>query len=349
MSTATPFEAELTADAVTRETIFHTGLNVSDLEKSVRFYETLFGAPASRHYGDYARFEIQDPPLALALYPSPQAPGGALNHLGLRYRTSKELVQIQRRLEQAGIPTQRQNDVECCYSRQTKFWVTDPDRNLWEIYTLHEDLEHSGFVDPPAPGESVSTDIWEHRLTEPIPSPLPFGDESLDEVRLEGTFNLLVPAETLQGLLVEAYRALRPLGRIVVHGLVSDRPFPGPPKLPGIAALVQRVPLENEPAEFLRQAGFVDLYLDKQGDIHCFQVAGVQLRELRVSGTKPAVPEKRLVSVIYKGPFAEVTLDDGTVLPRGAIVPMLASLAGRLTTGPSASSFGLLLDQNAEG
>ena len=83
--------------------------------------------------------------------PARRRPGGALNHLGLRLPDSAALVEVQRRLEEPGIATQRQEGVECCYARQTKFWVTDPDRVLWEVYTLHEDIDHSGFDDPPVP------------------------------------------------------------------------------------------------------------------------------------------------------------------------------------------------------
>ena len=49
-----------------------------------------------------------------------------------------------RRLEQAGVRLRREEGVECCYARQTKFWVHDPDQTLWEIYTLDEDIEHRG-------------------------------------------------------------------------------------------------------------------------------------------------------------------------------------------------------------
>ena len=29
----------------------------------------------------------------------------------------------------------------CCYALQDKFWLSDPDGNRWEIYTVLEDLE----------------------------------------------------------------------------------------------------------------------------------------------------------------------------------------------------------------
>src|SRR5262249_22715955 len=135
----------MSAAATATEVRFHVGLHVSSLDRSVAFYRLLFGQGPAKHYGDYAKFEVESPPLVLALYPSPQLPGGPLNHLGLRLPESSGLVEVQRRLEEAGIATQRQEGVECCYARQTKFWVTDPDRTLWEIYTLHEDIDHSGF------------------------------------------------------------------------------------------------------------------------------------------------------------------------------------------------------------
>ena len=52
---------------------------------------------------------------------------------------------MQERLEKAGIRSQREEGVECCYARQTKFWVHDPDNTLWELYTLDDDdLDHRG-------------------------------------------------------------------------------------------------------------------------------------------------------------------------------------------------------------
>ena len=322
---------------------FHVGLNVCELDRSVRFYAALFGQSPAKHFSDYARFEVAEPPLVLALYPNPQSPGGPLNHLGLRLRDSSQLVGMQRRLEEAGISTQRQDNVECCYSQQTKFWITDPDRNLWEIYTLHEDLDHSGFEDAPVNSHaSHPQSVWEHFLTQPIPSELPFPESTLDEVRLEGTFNAVLPVGAMQQLLVETSRVLKSGGQIVIHALVADRPFPGTPQLPGMAARVERVPLETEPLDLLRQAGFVDVQFEKLGDIHCFQVNGVELRELRLTATKPADRDDGVVAIVYKGPFAEIELDEGVVLRRGEIVTISRTVADRIRSGPAANFVGLI-------
>jgi catechol 2,3-dioxygenase-like lactoylglutathione lyase family enzyme len=135
---------------------FHLSLNVSNLERSLAFYGILFGREPAKQRSDYAKFELDDPPLVLSLMPMPPSPspsppwgrgqgeGGALNHLGFRMPDSAALVAVQMRLERAGISTKREEGVECCYARQTKFWVTDPDDTLWEIYTLEEDIDHRG-------------------------------------------------------------------------------------------------------------------------------------------------------------------------------------------------------------
>jgi catechol 2,3-dioxygenase-like lactoylglutathione lyase family enzyme len=331
------------ATATAAPTRFHVGLHVSDLGRSVQFYRLLLGVGPAKHFDDYAKFELEEPPLVLALYPSPQTPGGALNHVGLRLPDSAALVEVQRRLEEAGVATQRQEGVECCYARQTKFWVADPDRTLWEVYTLDEDIGHSGFDDPPPPPDAPARAVWEHRLTDPVPGRIPHGDGSLDEVRLEGTFNAAVEPACLAALLGEVRRVLRPGGTVAVHGLVGDRAFPGTPALPGLASLVRRVPVETEPLEALQGAGFTGLHFEKLGDVHCFGVRGVELREMRLLGRKPpGGPAVGAARVLYKGPFAEVVDEDGTVFPRGEVVTVSVPRAARLLEGPLAEQFAFL-------
>jgi catechol 2,3-dioxygenase-like lactoylglutathione lyase family enzyme len=322
-------------------TRFHVGLHVTDLARSVRFYRTLLGSDPVKHVPDYARFESERPALVIGLYPSPQAPGGALNHVGLRFPDSAALVDVQRRLEEVGITTQRQDGVECCYSRQTKFWVTDPDKVLWEIYTKHEDIEHSGFEDVPKNNSADPKQVWQHRITDPLPKTIPHADSSLDEVMLEGTFNASVTPRQLELILDESFRVLKPGGRIAVHGLVGNAPFPGTPNLPGIASLVRRVPVDREPLGVLLRAGFGGLFYENLGDIHCFKVNGVELRELRLHGWKPRT-DSEPAAVMYKGPLESVSCECGMSFRRGEIVNVSGLVAGWLRSGPAGDQFAFL-------
>jgi catechol 2,3-dioxygenase-like lactoylglutathione lyase family enzyme len=123
---------------------FHASLNVSDLARSITFYTALLGEGPVKVYADYAKFEIDEPPLVLSLKPKRACAGGPLNHLGLRLVTVEQLRAIQERLRAVGARIGEQDDVKCCYARQTKLWVTDPDETLWEVYVLHEDVPDWG-------------------------------------------------------------------------------------------------------------------------------------------------------------------------------------------------------------
>src|SRR4249920_674405 len=156
---------------------FHASLNVSDLNRSIGFYRVLLGTEPAKTRPDYAKFELAEPPLVLSLIPGRPGAGGNLNHVGLRVRNAEELVEVQRRLEAAGLPTEREDGVECCYARQTKFWISDPDRALWEIYVFHDDIADHGSAAPPRIqplqvniATSSAPLAWEHRLRDPIPS-----------------------------------------------------------------------------------------------------------------------------------------------------------------------------------
>lgn len=332
-----------TASVATKK--FHFGLNVADMNRAVAFYRILFGIEPTLSLSDYARFDVDDPPLVLALHPSPRSAGGALNHVGFRVANSEALVAVQRRLEEAGISTQREDGVECCYARQTKFWVPDADRNLWEVYTLEEDLDHSGFGgdgagQPPVLKKPEASAIWEHMLITPLPERIPHADSSLDEVRLEGTFNLELSEATRAAFIDEILRVLRPGGSVAVHGLVASLPLPGRPNLPGPAALVQRIPLETETLDELRAAGFVGLSFERLGDIHCFRINGAELREMRLTALKPFANESTIEhSVLYRGPLPQVVDDKGRAFPRGVRVTVDGSTWNQFRRPPFAEHF----------
>jgi catechol 2,3-dioxygenase-like lactoylglutathione lyase family enzyme len=271
----------------------HISLNVTDLGRSIAFYQTLFGLAPAKRRDDYAKFELDDPPLVLSLEPARPFTTGALNHLGFRLPDSPTLVVMQRRLEEAGFRSQREEGVECCYAKQTKFWITDPDQTLWEFYTLEGDIEHRGVGQSREQMQSgaATTHVcapatWQHRLGEPIPALIPHPEGSLDEVVLRGTLNVPLADDVQQRLARESLRVLRPGGRIFVHVLVAERKLSAPPRLPGPAAAVQYTPLEEEPVRLLEKSGFSDLNFLKFGTSPCFMAEGVGLREMQLEAFK---------------------------------------------------------------
>lgn len=117
---------------------FHLSLDVPDLDEAVAFYRELFGVEPAKIKPGYAKFELADPPVALALQ---QASRAALSHLGIRVSSTDEVVASSTRLADAGLATFDERDTTCCYARQDKVWVVDPAGNRWEVYTLLEDVE----------------------------------------------------------------------------------------------------------------------------------------------------------------------------------------------------------------
>jgi len=329
---------------------FHASLNVTDLSRSIEFYRALLGTDPAKVRSDYAKFDLAEPPLVLSLIPGHPAGGGNLNHVGLRVRNAEELVEIQRRLEAAGLETQREDGVECCYARQTKFWITDPDRALWEIYVFHEDIDDRGHAQ--APGVEPRTEplrvspsagrplAWEHRLRDPIPERVPHDDNTLHEIRLDGSINAALDAANRSSLFAESLRALRPGAPVYVHGLAGDCRSRGTPVLPGPAAAVQHVPATSDVVEELQRAGFGDVYIEQLSETAYFVVDGVPMRELRIVAKKPGHrPKVASHHAVYLGPMAEVTDDFGNVFRRGAVTPLNVHDWQLLAKGPASGSF----------
>jgi catechol 2,3-dioxygenase-like lactoylglutathione lyase family enzyme len=119
----------------------HVSLNVRDLGKSVEFYRRVFGEP-KKLKADYAKFVGAEPELHLALQPGLKgAASGSLSHLGIRVGSVDEVRRWRSDLKARGIVSDEEKREACCYALQEKFWLTDPDGNRWEVYTVLEDVE----------------------------------------------------------------------------------------------------------------------------------------------------------------------------------------------------------------
>jgi catechol 2,3-dioxygenase-like lactoylglutathione lyase family enzyme len=113
-------------------------LNVSNIDSAVAFYSKLFGAEPAKIRPGYANFAIAEPALKLVLIENAET-AGTLNHLGVEIETSEEVKVALDRLNQSGLVTTLQENVDCCYALQDKGWIEDPDGAPWEIYTVLED------------------------------------------------------------------------------------------------------------------------------------------------------------------------------------------------------------------
>jgi len=308
----------------TSQRAFHLSLNVADLERSVDFYRALFACEPARHEPDYAKFEVADPPVVLALEPRTTAAGGALNHAGVRVAGRAEVEAMLDRLATLGVDAQLIENVACCYSQQTKVCTWDPDGTLWEFYVLEEDGAPQPSAAPrmavaAAPG-ALPKVTRAHMLGEPFPDLDAEPAGSLDEVHLRGTLNAPLDASREAALLAAALRALRPGGKLEIHMMVGDRPVDRElPTLPGPAARVERIPVATDVLRAVEAAGFVGVECLRYSHAPVYRFAGVEMRELLLGARKRGASEESAErhAVLYKGPFRALTDDDGIVYPRG--------------------------------
>jgi catechol 2,3-dioxygenase-like lactoylglutathione lyase family enzyme len=121
---------------------FHLSIAVTDLQRSVNFYTTLFAAAPDVLKQDYAKWMLDDPRINFSLNASERSNG--VSHVGLQMDNMRELTAIQERLLLAGQVTVEQPDAECCYSRSSKTWVRDPDNVAWEAFVTHGDTTQYG-------------------------------------------------------------------------------------------------------------------------------------------------------------------------------------------------------------
>src|SRR5687768_11098241 len=120
------------------ESRIHIGLAVRDMGRSVAFYRTLFGQEPTKARPRYAKFEVAEPPVNLALNEVGGAtgPNHPVAHFGIQVKSTGAVGEVADRLRVAGLETAAEDNVTCCYAVQTKVWATDPDGNKWEVYVV---------------------------------------------------------------------------------------------------------------------------------------------------------------------------------------------------------------------
>jgi catechol 2,3-dioxygenase-like lactoylglutathione lyase family enzyme len=119
----------------------HLALTVTDVERSIPFYRALFGVEPAKVKPGYAKFEVAEPALNFTLNEGERASLGAFNHAGIQVASTDDVLAARLRLTRAGLAAFDEMDTTCCYARQDKIWVQDPDGTPWEVFVTHEDAD----------------------------------------------------------------------------------------------------------------------------------------------------------------------------------------------------------------
>lgn len=150
----------------------HVSLYVSDLAATVGFYTQFFGQPATKIRRGYAKYVLDQPSLLISFVENPGRVASNFGHLGFQVETVPELHQRLEAARAAGLVQREEVGTRCCYAKQDKFWVHDPDGVEWEVYYFHEDAE---FNDPryEAEAEQASTQCCLAPATQEFSAPKP--------------------------------------------------------------------------------------------------------------------------------------------------------------------------------
>lgn len=131
----------------------HIHVAVPDLNESIRFYATLFGAEPVKVKPGYAKWMLEDPRVNFAISArGSRAPG--IDHIGVQVDSRAELGELAGRLKLAGEKTFDEEAVSCCYAKGDKTWVNDPAGVRWETFYTFGDATTYG---EDAPVEEIAS------------------------------------------------------------------------------------------------------------------------------------------------------------------------------------------------
>lgn len=123
----------------------HVSLYVSDIDKTVEFYQAFFDQKATKIEEGYAKFILDSPSLIISFVKKPERIQQSFGHLGFQVQELDQMKASLERMKRHQMPIREEMGTSCCYALQDKFWVQDPDGYQWEVYYFHEDVE---FNDP---------------------------------------------------------------------------------------------------------------------------------------------------------------------------------------------------------
>ena len=123
----------------------HVSLYVTDIQKTTEFYSAFFGVAPAKERPKYAKFVLESPSLIISFVENPERVQPNFGHLGFQVETLEDLNIKLWQAKKQKLAIREEIGTNCCYAKQDKFWVNDPDGVQWEVYYFHEDAE---FNDP---------------------------------------------------------------------------------------------------------------------------------------------------------------------------------------------------------
>lgn len=167
-------------------------------------------------------------------------------------------------------------------------------------------------------------------------------DASVDLVISNCVLNLVAEHDR-HAMIREIHRVLRPGGRIAISDIISNQPVPDSLKAdPALwSGCIAGAFHEEEFLQAFTDAGFVAATYDKWEPEPWQVVESIHFRSATVTAVKPT-PGPDLdygEAVMYRGPYAAVTDDDGNVFPRGERVSVSERTFRLLSEGPCSDDF----------
>jgi len=123
----------------------HVSLYVSDIKRTIEFYNNFFGQEPDKVKPQYAKYILEKPSLIISFVENPDRVQQNFGHLGFQVETKDELEQKLAEAKKKNLVSKEETGTACCYAVQDKFWANDPDGVQWEVYYFHSDAE---FNDP---------------------------------------------------------------------------------------------------------------------------------------------------------------------------------------------------------
>src|SRR3546814_16147061 len=103
----------------------HVHVGVENLDQSIGFYSTLFGAEPAVVKQDYAKWMLEDPRVNVAISAGNHAAKGS-EHLGSKVENQEELAEVYGRLKAADSPVGGEGGPHGGQAKPARSWVENP-------------------------------------------------------------------------------------------------------------------------------------------------------------------------------------------------------------------------------